>query len=73
MTTITYYSFLKRIAFLSEVEGIAIELTSRQLEIIDIVNKRAPITGEQIAERLNLTRPNHKKQAISPAHPWLVK
>lgn len=38
-------------------EGIAIELTSRQLEIIDIVNKRAPITGEQIAEYLNLTRP----------------
>lgn len=38
-------------------EGIAIELTSRQLEIIDIVNKRAPITGEQIAECLNLTRP----------------
>lgn len=34
-----------------------IELTSRQIEIIDIVNKRAPITGEQIAECLNLTRP----------------
>lgn len=34
-----------------------IELTSRQIEIIDIVNKRAPITGEQIAESLNLTRP----------------
>ncbi|MEK5252864.1 CBS domain-containing protein [Paenibacillus sp. RS8] len=38
-------------------EGITIELTPRQLEIIDIVNKRAPITGEQIAECLNLTRP----------------
>lgn len=34
-----------------------IELTSRQIEIIDIVNKRAPITGDQIAECLNTTRP----------------
>jgi predicted transcriptional regulator len=34
-----------------------IELTSRQLEIIDIVKKRAPITGELIAESLNLSRP----------------
>ncbi|WP_239004618.1 helix-turn-helix transcriptional regulator [Paenibacillus tepidiphilus] len=34
-----------------------IELTSRQLLIIDIVKKHAPITGEQIAEQLNLTRP----------------
>jgi DeoR family transcriptional regulator, catabolite repression regulator len=34
-----------------------IELTSRQLQIIDIVKKKAPITGEQIAECLNLTRP----------------
>lgn len=40
-----------------EVEGITIELTSRQLQIIDIVKKRAPITGEQIAESLHLSRP----------------
>ncbi|MBT2290978.1 helix-turn-helix transcriptional regulator [Paenibacillus albidus] len=36
---------------------LVIELTSRQLQIIDIVKKRAPITGEQIAESLHLTRP----------------
>ncbi|MHA6534308.1 helix-turn-helix transcriptional regulator [Paenibacillus sp. BAC0078] len=34
-----------------------IELTSRQLQIIDIVKKRAPITAEQIAEQLNLSKP----------------
>ena len=34
-----------------------IELSSRQLEIIDLVQKRAPITGEQIAELLGATRP----------------
>lgn len=34
-----------------------IELTSRQVQIIDIVKKRAPITGEQIAESLHLSRP----------------
>lgn len=34
-----------------------IELTSRQLQIIDIVKKRAPISGEQIAESLLLSRP----------------
>ncbi len=34
-----------------------IELTSRQMQIIDIVKKRAPITGDQIAETLNLSRP----------------
>ncbi|AKG33566.1 helix-turn-helix transcriptional regulator [Paenibacillus durus] len=38
-------------------EGFAIELTSRQLQIIDIVKKNAPITGEQIAEALRLSRP----------------
>ncbi len=37
--------------------GITIKLTSRQLEIVEIVKKHAPITGEQIAEMLNLTRP----------------
>ncbi|WP_373229345.1 helix-turn-helix transcriptional regulator [Cohnella sp.] len=34
-----------------------IELSSRQLEIIEWVQKRAPITGEQIAELLGATRP----------------
>ncbi|AIQ45332.1 histidine kinase [Paenibacillus sp. FSL R7-0273] len=38
-------------------EGPAIELTSRQLQIIEIVKKRAPISGDQIAESLNLSRP----------------
>ncbi|MDE5413909.1 MAG: helix-turn-helix transcriptional regulator [Bacillaceae bacterium] len=32
------------------------ELTVRQEQIIDIVKSNGPITGEQIAERLNLTR-----------------
>jgi CBS domain-containing protein len=34
-----------------------IELTARQLQIIEIVKKRAPITGDQIAESLGLSRP----------------
>lgn len=33
-----------------------IELTVRQEQIIDIVKQNGPITGEQIAEKLNLTR-----------------
>lgn len=33
-----------------------IELTKRQDRIIEIVKENGPITGEQIAERLNLTR-----------------
>ncbi|GIM44746.1 transcriptional repressor CcpN [Collibacillus ludicampi] len=33
-----------------------IELTARQEQILDIVRKEGPITGEQIAEKLNLTR-----------------
>lgn len=32
------------------------ELTKRQEAILEIVKKEGPITGEQIAERLNLTR-----------------
>lgn len=32
------------------------ELTKRQEQILEIVKKDGPITGEQIAERLNLTR-----------------
>lgn len=33
-----------------------IELTNRQQQILQIVKKEGPITGEQIAEKLNLTR-----------------
>ena len=33
-----------------------IELNKRQVEILDIVKGNGPITGEQIAERLHLTR-----------------
>lgn len=32
------------------------ELSNRQDQIIEIVKENGPITGEQIAERLNLTR-----------------
>lgn len=35
----------------------AIELSARQLEIIELVKRHAPITGEQIAEQLRLSRP----------------
>ena len=35
---------------------IKIQLTNRQHIIIDIVKKHQPITGEQIAEKLNVTR-----------------
>jgi CBS domain-containing protein/biotin operon repressor len=33
-----------------------LEFTRRQEQILDIVKKDGPITGEQVAERLNLTR-----------------
>ena len=33
-----------------------IELTKRQEQILEIVKENGPITGEQIAEKLNLTR-----------------
>lgn len=38
-------------------EGTAIELSGRQLEIIELVRKHAPVTGEQIAEALGVSRP----------------
>lgn len=38
-------------------EAFTIELTERQLAIVDIVKKHAPITGEQIAESLGVSRP----------------
>lgn len=34
-----------------------IELTARQISIIDLVKKQAPVTGEQIAEFLGISRP----------------
>jgi predicted transcriptional regulator len=34
-----------------------IELSTRQLEILDLVKRNIPITGEQIAETLGLSRP----------------
>jgi CBS domain-containing protein/biotin operon repressor len=34
-----------------------IELTARQLEIVDIVKRHAPITGDQIAEQLGVSKP----------------
>lgn len=37
--------------------GTAIELSARQLEIIRLVKQHAPITGDQLAEQLNLSRP----------------
>jgi len=38
-------------------EGTAIELTPRQMEILRLVKRRQPITGEQIAEHLGVSRP----------------
>ncbi len=38
-------------------EGTAIELTPRQMEIVELVKRHAPVTGEQIAEFLGLSRP----------------
>ncbi|QJC53707.1 helix-turn-helix transcriptional regulator [Paenibacillus albicereus] len=38
-------------------EGTAIKLSTRQKKIVETVRRRAPITGEQIAERLGVTRP----------------
>ncbi|WP_248928252.1 helix-turn-helix transcriptional regulator [Paenibacillus hamazuiensis] len=35
----------------------AIELTARQLQIVQLVKQHAPVTGEQIAEMLGLSRP----------------
>lgn len=39
-------------------EGNKIELSTRQIEIVEIVRKHAPITGEQIAQLLGVTRPS---------------
>ena len=38
-------------------ECIGIELTTRQLEIVDIIKQHSPITGELIAENLGVSRP----------------
>lgn len=40
-----------------EREGRTIQLTSRQLELIELVKQQAPITGEQLAEALGVSRP----------------
>lgn len=49
----TYY---KLYTLYSKMEVIQIELTERQLKIIDIVKNNEPITSEDIAKHLNLTR-----------------
>jgi CBS domain-containing protein/biotin operon repressor len=36
---------------------LVIELTTRQLQIVELVKQHSPITGEQIAEMLGLSRP----------------
>lgn len=38
-------------------EGNPIQLTSRQLELLELVERHAPITGEQLAEFLSVSRP----------------
>ncbi len=38
-------------------EGRTIQLTSRQLELIELVKQHAPVTGEQLAEYLGVSRP----------------
>jgi predicted transcriptional regulator len=42
---------------LLEEEATDIELTPRQREIIGLVKRHAPVTGEQIAEHLGISRP----------------
>ncbi|MDB4866996.1 MAG: hypothetical protein JWR03_1329, partial [Cohnella sp.] len=38
-------------------EATDIQLTPRQIEIIGLVKRHAPVTGEQIAEHLGISRP----------------
>lgn len=38
-------------------EGIVIQLSSRQLELIELVKKHSPVTGDQLAEYLGVSRP----------------
>ncbi|WP_209970311.1 CBS domain-containing protein [Paenibacillus eucommiae] len=38
-------------------EGSIIELTNRQKDVLELVRKNAPITGEQIAEMLGISKP----------------
>ncbi|CAM2944390.1 CBS domain-containing protein [Paenibacillus sediminis] len=38
-------------------EGIVIQLSQRQTEIVELVRHHEPVTGEQIAEMLGLSRP----------------
>lgn len=37
--------------------GRAIQLTARQLELLELVKKHSPVTGEQLAEYLGVSRP----------------
>jgi len=37
--------------------GIHIQLSSRQLELLELVKKHSPVTGEQLAEYLGVSRP----------------
>lgn len=37
--------------------GKIIQLSSRQMELLELVKKHAPVTGEQLAEFLNVSRP----------------
>lgn len=43
-----------------------IELNKRQEDILQIVKENGPITGEHIAERLNLTRATFKTRFSHP-------
>ncbi|WP_232242565.1 helix-turn-helix transcriptional regulator [Paenibacillus sp. GSMTC-2017] len=38
-------------------EGSTIQLSSRQMELIELVQKHSPVTGEQLAEYLGVSRP----------------
>lgn len=38
-------------------EGRTIQLTSRQMELLELVKKHSPVTGEQLAEYLGVSRP----------------
>lgn len=40
-----------------KIGGSTIQLSSRQLELLELVKKHAPVTGEQLAENLGVSRP----------------
>lgn len=51
-----WYIITKESVWHISVGGVVMELSDRQEEIIEIVKENGPITGENIAERLHLTR-----------------